>query len=349
MSDKKLLDYNLGRGLLQILNRGVPGGLEAELHAELTRNGELPNPTGLPALRVPFSVLAQSVRQLSATGAPGTGIDWLSHRDLLLGAEVLLTPSIIRQSGAQLVVNLRGDTVMPHVSALSAAPEFIPENGTAPEVDLTTAGTALLVPRRLSSTTIVSRQLLVQAQLIEMVITETLARVFSSIIDRAAILGTGINDQPRGVLAAPGSINFPIVAADPLYPQLVAMERLIEEERVDVASFGFVTSPRLREYLRTVEKFPGGGDDCWSSITNPRSSPQVDVNRIFFGSWTNCVIATWGPGFTILVDQFSRAGSAQVRLHCSLWADIGLRHGRAFGYSDVITPLSERAQTPKKK
>ena len=67
MSDKPKRPYDLGRGVQQLYNRGVPpAGPETEAHVELSRDWDFPNPTGLPSLRVPFSAFA-STRQMGAT------------------------------------------------------------------------------------------------------------------------------------------------------------------------------------------------------------------------------------------------------------------------------------------
>jgi hypothetical protein len=335
-------NYSIGRGLSQVYNKGVPRGLESELHVELSRDWPLPASTNLPTLRVPFSALAQD-RQLSATSPPGGGIEWLGDRDLIYGIDILLRPSVVRASGASVVVGLSGNTAMPGITGLSAPPQWTTENAVAPPVDLTTTSVAV-TPYRLTSQTIVSRQLVIMGgEALSTLIRQDLARNFSSIFDYMALIGRGPGfNEPRGILFTPGVINFPTGAN--LYSDLIDIEELIELESVSLNTFGYVTSPELKKRLRNTPKFAAGDADVWESITSPRSSPVVREQRIFAGAWELLLMCVWAQGFSITVDPYSRAVNAQVVLTGELLGDVGVRLPRAFGFSDIIAPPPRREE-----
>jgi hypothetical protein len=291
-------------------------------------------------------------RQLGAT-VPGGGAEWFSARDLFIGIDILLRPSIVRASGATLVLGLQGNNAVPGVSGLSGPPQWTSENGMAPSVDLATTA-AEVRPFRLTSTTLVTRQLLIQGgDPLSAIIRHDLSRTFSSIFDYMALVGRGPGfNEPLGVLFTPGCINFPITAN--LYSDLLDIEELIELESVSLTTMGFITSPELKKRLRNTPKFAGAGDaDVWSSITSPRSSPVVREQRIFAGAWELLLLCVWGQGFSITVDPYSRASSGTVVLTGELLGDVGIRLPRAFGFSDIV-PLPPRQTEneptePKKK
>jgi len=55
-------------------------------------------------------------------------------------------------------------------------------------------------------------------------------------------------------------IVLPITLTD-IYLDLVSAEELVELEKVSLQTFGYVTSPQLRRYLRTTRKFAAGAGD----------------------------------------------------------------------------------------
>jgi hypothetical protein len=237
MSDKRTKEYSLSRALCDIDSRGVPGGIEAEHHAELARNWPFPGgkTSRFPSLFVPFSALAPTQRDLQVS-LPNYGYEWIGHRDIVLGADLLIAPSIVKQAGATTLVNLKGDTQVPHVAAL-ADPQFTSETGMAPNTQLVT-GASNLVPKRLTSETLVSRQLLVQGQSFEMILRNDLARSFAWTLDYMALVGRGAGFfEPVGILSDPNVIVQPVTTPT-LYSDMQVMRELVAEEGVDMASFG---------------------------------------------------------------------------------------------------------------
>jgi hypothetical protein len=330
MSDKKT--FSLGDSLSDVYNRGVPTGLAAELHAELSRHWRFEATSTLSGLRVPFSALM--TRQMG-TSVPNQGQEWFNHNFLIYGASLLLQPSAVVASGATLLTGLSATTSMPAVTGWTVPPAFVPETGIAPTLDLSTDAVTLR-PRRLSTTVIVTRQLLTQGgPELTFAIEDHLSRSFSSIVDVAALTGAG-GDQPLGIQNWPGTLLFPFTPAT-AYADLVAMEAAVELAQVETeTTFGYIAAPRTKALLRTTPKMATGDADCWNSITRPRSTIQLTENRIFAGSWSNCLIGIFGSGLELTIDRFSAAGSGRVFIHTSMWGDIILRKSSAFGFTAVI-------------
>jgi hypothetical protein len=267
----------------------------------------------------------------------GSGFELYGHADRVLGLDVLLEESAVRSLGCTVLSGLSANTFIPSITGYGPTPpRFLGENDAADDATLGTTNIAM-VPHRISSITTCSKQLLIQGNPIQEIIIRNLARLFASTIDYMALMGRGIAfNEPLGVFAAPNSINVPIAAGD-LYPQLNEISAMIEEERVDMNSYGIITSPNLRNILQTAPKFPGGSEDTWTGLGAARSTSQlIGVDRCFAGSWVNCVLASWGLGFSVILDVFTLARSARVNIICDLYCDVGLRHARAFAFTDEI-------------
>jgi hypothetical protein len=343
--DKK--SFSLGRGIADVYTRGIPSGIEAEQHAELARNWTLPQggTSRFPSLYVPFEAFAQ--RALGAT-LPNLGYEWVGRKDLLLGADLLITPSVVRQAGAIVASGLRGDTVIPQTT-VSLAPAFVGESAPAPLTDLTTGQAGPMTPRRLTSQTVVSRQLIIQGgQMLETLLRNDLTRTFAMTADAMALFGRGAAfNEPLGILANPGSIVQPILPPD-YYGAMAVARELVALEGVDMESFAFIVGPSVERLLRVTPKLAGAGDtDTWTAAGRIFSSPRVDVNRLFFGSWSNMVFGIFGDGFSLSVDPYSFAESTRVLITCNLFMDIAIRMDRAFGYSDIVNPFMERSPVKK--
>jgi hypothetical protein len=59
------------------------------------------------------------------------------------------------------------------------------------------------------------------------------------------------------------------------------------------------------------------------------SSTQLPTGQVIFGRWSDLLICTW-VGVEILVDPFSLATAAEVRVRVNLLCDIGFRYAVAF-------------------
>jgi HK97 family phage major capsid protein len=211
----------------------------------------------------------------------------------------------------------------------------------------------ILVPHRLTSSTLVSRQLVIMGGApLETTVRNDLARAFASTFDHMALVGNPALNQPTGIQFWPGVINLPVTTLNLIYRDLITAEELVELEKVSLNSFGYIANPSVKRRLRDTPKFPGAenGPDVWASITNPRSSPILTEPRIFFGNFQNVILAVWSEGFELSVDPYSRAGSGQVVIVGHLYGSVGIRLARAVGFTDVIpTPLREQERKNQRR
>jgi hypothetical protein len=55
-----------------------------------------------------------------------------------------------------------------------------------------------------------------------------------------------------------------------------------------------------------------------------------DCHAIIFGNWKDLIIAMWGNGIELAVDESTYFASGSVQIRCLLDADIGVRNAASF-------------------
>jgi hypothetical protein len=72
-------------------------------------------------------------------------------------------------------------------------------------------------------------------------------------------------------------------------------------------------------------------DDVFGRVNGRRaiSSTQVPAGQVILGKWSEMLICSW-IGVEILVDPFSLATQAEIRVRSTLLADIQFRYPLAF-------------------
>jgi len=81
-----------------------------------------------------------------------------------------------------------------------------------------------------------------------------------------------------------------------------------------------------------VYLWENSGDDPTFGRVNGRkaiSSTQLPAGQVIFAKWSELIIANW-VGIEILVDPYSLATTAEIRVRASLLADIQFRYPLAF-------------------
>jgi hypothetical protein len=122
---------------------------------------------------------------------------------------------------------------------------------------------------------------------------------------------------------------------------VLAFEKNLEQGLItNDGTFGYATDISVRDKWQQVPKvatypsflWENSPDDDTFGYVNGRhalSSTQLPTGQVIFGRWSDCLICTW-LGLDILVDPFSLATQAEIRVRVSLLADIQFRYPLAF-------------------
>ena len=125
------------------------------------------------------------------------------------------------------------------------------------------------------------------------------------------------------------------------WPNVLAFEKVLEQGLIqNDGSFGWATDVSVRDKWQQTAKLAGypsflwentGDDDTFGRVNGRRaiSSTQLPAGQVIFGKWSELMICSW-IGLDVLVDPYSLATAAELRVRVSLLADIGYRYLLAF-------------------
>ena len=125
------------------------------------------------------------------------------------------------------------------------------------------------------------------------------------------------------------------------WPNVLAFEKILEQGLItNDGTFGWAVDPTVRDRWQQEPKLAGypeflwentDDDDTFGRVNGRRaiSSTQLPAGQVVFGKWSEMLICTW-VGLEILVDPYSLATTAEIRVRASLLADIQFRYPLAF-------------------
>ena len=337
-------DYRLTRAILALSGEPPAGAsLELEISRECARRLELPArgiyvPTGLEF----------GARALSTTAGAGGQTVFTAAGSLI---ELLRNAMQVVRLGAKVITGLVGGPVLFPKQLTAGTLTWVSETpgSDVTDSDLTT-GSVSLSPKTAQASTAFSRQLLAQASLsVEELVRADLIAITAQGIDKAAIQGTGTL-QPLGVLGTSG-VGLVEIGTDGGYPTLghlfdLEAKTFIANVRGD--SYGLLTTPGVRSYLRKTLKIAGSTyaifiwdestpDECVgyrALVSNNVPSTLTkgsknDCHAIIFGDWSELMIGEWGV-IDLIVDPYrlKKQGIIEVTSFCMV--DVAIRHPEAF-------------------
>lgn len=384
MNQKEIKRYSIVkaiRELSDINNSPRLTGLELEASQAMSKILKK-EPQGF---YIPREVMFGSTRgpDLTVTGPvgpgvpPGQGAGNLVPTEFVLPLiEYLRETLVVRQAGATMLTGLQGNITIPRQTGPAIA-YWLPETGTLTLTDQAFDQIAL-IPRRLSSGTMYSRQLVIQSSPdIEALIRSDLASVMARTMDWTALWGSGVAPIPRGIFNQPG-INrwtFDVAGGQLLYHGYIQGVVSIGDAKVPFGSMAWIANWRAWGEGIGTPRFPQGvgipviadNNTCLGypylrtqQIPNaptpphtppppqpPIIHPAAHVGLVFFGSWNHLLWGLW-DGTDIVVDPYTRAQDALIRVIVHEWADMNVRYPEAFavstdaGYGQIPFPLQGR-------
>ena len=125
------------------------------------------------------------------------------------------------------------------------------------------------------------------------------------------------------------------------WPNVLLFEKILEQGLItNDGSFGRAVDPTVRDKWQQAPKVAGypsflwentDDDDTFGRVNGRRaiSSTQLPAGQVILGKWSEMIIASW-VGVEILVDPFTLASQAEIRVRSTLLADIAFRYPLAF-------------------
>jgi HK97 family phage major capsid protein len=252
---------------------------------------------------------------------------------LTFGESPLRNWSACLKAGALMLTGLRENVTLWEISPLQV-PEWLPEIGQITPSDPGFSGPQLK-PVRISAETIVSAQLLRQQSddTLSRILVNDLSRQLGNYLDQTALYGQGsAANQPQGLTTTTG-VQALTLAAD--LPSFEAAEEAIANTNVNMDSYGVLTSPASKKTLATTAAFTGGGASVWEKLTRPQSSPEVKDSTIFCGCFSMMTFLFWGRSIEVLVNPYTLADQAKIKLDATLLCNVGIRYPSAFAFGQL--------------
>jgi HK97 family phage major capsid protein len=209
-----------------------------------------------------------------------------------------------------------------------------------------------LTPSRISSNSIVSKQLVAQSQPdIEQFLIDELSAAIATEVDRVVLNGSGTAPQPLGILGLPvnPAATYAYNARSPdvtfggpaTWGKILTFEETIDDgaQAHNDGTYGWAVAPDVRSKWAAAPKvatYPSWlweqpNDELDGRIAGRRaiSTSQMPAGKVIFGRWSDALIGTW-VGVEILVNPFLKAVSAEHVLTLNMWVGVGFKYSSAF-------------------
>jgi HK97 family phage major capsid protein len=311
-------------------------GVANEVHTELARMQATNSPN---SLIVPWEVLSRGVQtRADVVGTLSAG-GYLVETEVTPAVEALRALLLCGPLGAT-ILQATGNVNIPLEKTPATAIVINGETAQATEADQT-FGQLSLVPKTVSAYTEISRLLLLQSN-VEQLVRRSLGKTVGRIGDKLALTGTGLAGEPTGVIRAPGINTFSgtSLALAGMSDALVALG-----DGLDPVSIGIAANRTTAGLLRKRQEFTSSSLTLWQgSIADgtccgerARSSTSLPSGALIVGSWAYLVIATWGQGLEIALNPYANFQQGIVGLRCFMSFDSGVYWPSAFNYASTVT------------
>jgi HK97 family phage major capsid protein len=272
--------------------------------------------------------------------------------------EALRNQAKVFQLGARFMTGLMGPVEIPKQTGTSTA-YWVGENQTIPETDVA-FGQIGMSQKTIVSRVSMTRNLLMQSSLsVENIVREDMIREIALAIDKAAISGSGIGAEPKGILNYNiNSVPLGGTGAAPEYADLVAMCAEIENDNADISTMKWLTNTRVKSKLMLTPMQTSGvegnfvlkeggasllgyGFNVSNQVpSNLSKGGTNNLSAILLGCWDQLIVGEWGV-LEILPNIYGKqyeVGGVEIRAIKSL--DMALRHEQSFcAITDAITTL----------
>lgn len=355
MTDKEVRKYSMLRAIRALANPNDRGAQEAAAFefevsaAAIKQTGK----TDRGGLSIPSDILtrAMSVGVAADGGATvahdllsGSFIDMLRNNSLMMGLSTHLT-------------GLTGFVDIPRQTS-GATAYWLAENGT-PTGSMAGFDQLALSPKTISAYTELTRRLLLQSSIdMEMFVRRDLAMALALGIDLAAIAGTGLNNQPTGILNTTG-IGLVALGANgdvPASDHIIDLETAVATSNADIGNLKYIGNAKVRGKLKKTGYDTNKVSRVWDTDNTMNGYDALATNQVpsdltkgtgtnlsalLFGNFSDLIIAMWS-GMDITVDPYIKDANGRptggIGISIFQDADIAVRHAASFAaIKDMVT------------
>ena len=217
-------------------------------------------------------------------------------------------------------------------------------------------GQVVLRPHTCAALTEISRQLLNQSSMaIDSLVKGDIARSVALEIDRVCIHGSGVANEPLGILGTTGigDVAGGTNGLAPTWAHVVTLESEVAADNADIGRLAYVTNSKVRGKLKQVTKDGSNAPFIWDEVSNNLNGYSALVTNqvsctltkgnqslssaIIFGNWADLLIGLFS-GIDLVVDPYTGSAAGRLRLVIFQDVDLAVRHAESFAaMQDALT------------
>lgn len=248
----------------------------------------------------------------------------------------LRSKSVLGEAGATILDGLTGNVDIPKKTG-SAAFSWLADDGSVSDTDLT-LGSVTMSPKTVAGSVAMSRRLMKQSSpAIESMIQSDLATGAALAIDIAGLAGTGLSEQPTGIVNTVGVNTQTIAAAAgtgyPTWDELVGFETAIAADEALMGALRYITTSAINGGMKITAKDAGSGlflaENGMANGYPVSVSNQLAAKQIVFGNFADVLIGMWGV-LDLVPDTAAKAAAGGLVLRAFQDIDVAVRHPESF-------------------
>ena len=330
--------FSLSRAVAAVANGRSLEGAEAEWAAEAQKEARSQGLQMAGQIAIPTVALrAGAADDFQAGSGDGSGF---VPTAVPAAIEALRAPTQIEGLGTTVIRNATGNLQFPRVSVKAAgtgATEVEASTASGMEMDELT-----LTPQRVSANTTYSKQLVLTGGAeVDALIAGELAAAMNAYVDDACfdtiLASTAINVSTSGDTALDAALAF-------------KMEAEVLADGGNLAGGVYVMSP-LAYQLSKAEAAVASVSPLWENgqfngfravatpylVNGVLNDTTTAAGQMLFGNFAQGGILAYFGGIDLLVDPYSAAGTAQIKLHVNRFFDFDVRQPGALAKATQLT------------
>jgi uncharacterized protein len=331
--------FSLSRAVEAVSNGRQLEGAEAEWANEAMREMRSQGLQSAGQIAIPSIALRTADDFQATSGQAGAGF---VPTVVPAAIEALRAPTVLEGLGTTVIRNATGNLQFPRVSTkASGTGETEVSQDASSGLDMDQVS---LNPQRVAAkTTLYSKQLILQGgSEIDFLIANELAAAMNAYID----------DYAFDLISASTTVNQSSVADAALTAIIVnKMETDALAQGANLAGASYVMSPGaygLSKALAQVSSvnalWENGRFNMYNAVATPylvngflEDGTTAAAGSMVFGNFAQGAILAYFGGIDLLVDPYSAAGTAQIKLHVNRFFDFDLRQPGALSLANHIT------------
>lgn len=278
---------------------------------------------------VPWGVFAAFQRDMGTT-VPSAGGNLAGGRTLGV-VDVLRPHSLVARLGIKTTENNMQVLDIPKINARTTGQWLATETS-----EITTSdpviGLVSSKPKTAGALMKLSRQLVMQGQNIDEVITQQLLGCMGEMLDMAVLGGTGLLGQPTGIVNAAGVDKYVLAQVADLAGALAYVGPLLEGKGVQEENIKIISTPSGKGLIQLKNfsyEFPLWKDGKVFDIP-AFSTNRCPANAFIAGDFSQVRVDFWGAGIDIQIDPYTNFKTGQIQVRVLMHVDVNVLQADAF-------------------